>query len=29
MQLEKDLYVTDLKISNVANQPYVIEAIGR
>lgn len=29
MRLEKDLYVTDLKISRVANQPYVIEAIGR
>jgi len=29
MQLEKDLYVTDLKISRVANQPYIIETIGR
>jgi len=29
MQLEKDLYVTELKISRVANQPYVIEAVGR
>ena len=29
MQLEKDLYVTDLKISRVLNQPYIIEAIGR
>ena len=29
MRLEKDLHVTDLKISKVVNQPYVIEAIGR
>ena len=29
MQLEKDLYVTDLNISRVLNQPYIIEAIGR
>ena len=29
MRLEKDLHVTDLKISKVVNQPYLIEAIGR
>ena len=29
MHLEKDLYVTDLRISRVANQPFVIEAVGR
>lgn len=29
MQLEKDLYVTDLRISRVVNQPYVVEAVGR
>jgi hypothetical protein len=29
MRLEKDLYVTDLRISRVANQPFIIEAVGR
>ncbi len=29
MQLEKDLYITDLRISKIANQPFVIEAVGR